>query len=93
MSGGVENADVVWFDGLLALLAIVAGGIAALAGFGIGSLLTPALATVVGVKAAVAVVWAGSVNSRRSQHISAVRLPSTRAANAGTCAKSSIRNA
>lgn len=47
---------MVLFDGLLALLAIVAGAIAALAGFGIGSLLTPVLATVIGVKAAVAVV-------------------------------------
>lgn len=43
-------------DWLLGLLAVVAGGVAALAGFGIGSLLTPALAGVVGVKLAVAVV-------------------------------------
>lgn len=43
-SGAVENADVVLFDALLTLLAIVAGAIAALAGFGIGSLLTPDVA-------------------------------------------------
>lgn len=43
-------------DLLLAVLAIVAGGIAALAGFGIGSLLTPAVAVLVGTKLAVAIV-------------------------------------
>jgi uncharacterized membrane protein YfcA len=43
-------------DLLLGFLAIVAGGIASLAGFGIGSLLTPALAVVVGTKLAVAIV-------------------------------------
>ena len=43
-------------DMLLGILAIVAGGIAALAGFGIGSLLTPAVAVVVGTKLAVAIV-------------------------------------
>jgi hypothetical protein len=43
-------------DALLAALAIVAGAIAALAGFGIGSLLTPALGAAIGTKAAVAVV-------------------------------------
>lgn len=43
-------------DGFLGLLAIVAGAVAALAGFGIGSLLTPALAGVLGTKLAVVVV-------------------------------------
>ncbi len=38
------------------VLAMVAGGIAAVAGFGIGSLLTPALALVVGARIAVAAV-------------------------------------
>ena len=38
------------------LLALVAGAVAAVAGFGIGSLLTPALGGVIGVRAAVAVV-------------------------------------
>jgi uncharacterized membrane protein YfcA len=41
---------------LLALVALVGGGVAAVSGFGIGSLLTPALAVAVGTKAAVAVV-------------------------------------
>ena len=41
--------------GLFAL-AVVAGAVAAVAGFGIGSLLTPALGGVIGVRAAVAVV-------------------------------------
>ena len=41
---------------ILGLLAVVAGGIAAVAGFGIGSLLTPALALVVGARLAVAAV-------------------------------------
>ena len=40
----------------LALVAVGAGGIAAIAGFGIGSLLTPALAVVVGARIAVAAV-------------------------------------
>lgn len=43
-------------DALFGLLAIVAGAVAALAGFGIGSLLTPALGAVVGTKLAVALV-------------------------------------
>ena len=46
--------DVV--DLLLAGLAVVAGAVAALAGFGIGSLLTPALGAAIGTKMAVAVV-------------------------------------
>jgi uncharacterized protein len=40
----------------LALLAVAAGGVAAISGFGIGSLLTPALAVAVGTKTAVAAV-------------------------------------
>jgi len=40
----------------LGLLAVLAGAVAALAGFGIGSLLTPALSVVLGTKIAVAVV-------------------------------------
>ncbi|HET9680918.1 MAG TPA: sulfite exporter TauE/SafE family protein [Candidatus Limnocylindrales bacterium] len=40
----------------LALLAVAAGGLAAVAGFGIGSLLTPALAILVGARLAVAAV-------------------------------------
>lgn len=43
-------------DWLFGLLAVAAGAVAALAGFGIGSLLTPALATMVGTKVAVALV-------------------------------------
>ena len=40
----------------LLLLAVIAGAVAAVAGFGIGSLLTPALAASIGIGAAVAVV-------------------------------------
>lgn len=38
------------------VVAVIAGGVAALSGFGIGSLLTPLLATTMGMKAAVAAV-------------------------------------
>ncbi len=44
------------FDILVLVAAVIAGGIASLAGFGIGSILTPLLATAVGTKLAVAVV-------------------------------------
>lgn len=44
------------FDLLLAAVAVVAGGIASVAGFGIGSLLTPTLAVRTGTKLAVAVI-------------------------------------
>jgi len=44
------------FDLLVLIAAVVAGGIASIAGFGIGSILTPLLATVVGTKLAVAAV-------------------------------------
>ncbi len=44
------------FGALLALTAIVAGGIAAVTGFGIGSLLTPVLALTTGTKVAVAAI-------------------------------------
>lgn len=44
------------FDVLLAGVAVLAAGIAAITGFGIGSLLTPLLATSIGTKSAVAVV-------------------------------------
>jgi uncharacterized membrane protein YfcA len=43
-------------DAGLALLAILAGAVAAISGFGIGSLLTPALSIALGTKAAVAIV-------------------------------------
>lgn len=43
-------------DWLLGLLAMLAGAVAALAGFGIGSLLTPALSVSVGTKVAVALI-------------------------------------
>ncbi|HET6381116.1 MAG TPA: sulfite exporter TauE/SafE family protein [candidate division Zixibacteria bacterium] len=43
-------------DLFLGGLAVVAGAVAAIVGFGIGSLLTPALGAVIGTKAAVAVV-------------------------------------
>jgi uncharacterized membrane protein YfcA len=44
------------YEVLLVALSVVAGGIAAVAGFGIGSVLTPALALSVGTKVAVALV-------------------------------------
>ncbi|HEX2218837.1 MAG TPA: sulfite exporter TauE/SafE family protein [Gemmatimonadales bacterium] len=44
------------FDLLLAAVAVVAGGIASVAGFGIGSLLTPVLALETGMKVAVAAI-------------------------------------
>ena len=44
------------FSALVFLVAVIAGAIAALSGFGIGSLLTPLLATTMGMKAAVAAV-------------------------------------
>ncbi len=44
------------FDWLFGFLAVVAGAVAAVAGFGIGSLLTPAVGAVVGTKLAVALV-------------------------------------
>jgi hypothetical protein len=43
-------------DFLLAIVGVLAGGVAAVSGFGIGSLLTPALALQVGTKLAVAAV-------------------------------------
>jgi uncharacterized membrane protein YfcA len=44
------------FDGIVAAVAVVAGMVASLAGFGIGSLLTPVLAYQVGTKLAVSLV-------------------------------------
>ncbi len=44
------------FDLLVLAAAVVAGGIASIAGFGIGSILTPLLATALGTKLAVALV-------------------------------------
>jgi uncharacterized protein len=44
------------FDAVVILIAVIAGGIAAVTGFGIGSLLTPALALQVDTKLAVAAV-------------------------------------
>jgi uncharacterized protein len=45
---------LVIFETILAVVAVIAGGIASLAGFGIGSLLTPLLAVKTGIGAAVA---------------------------------------
>jgi uncharacterized protein len=44
------------FDGMIALAAVIAGMVASVAGFGIGSLLTPVLAAAVGTKTAVVLV-------------------------------------
>src|SRR5436309_5792618 len=49
-------SDPVWFSVLLTVVAILAGAIASVSGFGIGSLLTPVLAVRVGTKLAVAAV-------------------------------------
>jgi uncharacterized protein len=46
----------VIFDGVLLLAAVVAGGVAAVSGFGIGSLLTPVFASQSGTRIAVAAV-------------------------------------
>ena len=46
----------LWFIGLLGLVALVAGATASVVGFGIGSLLTPLLATHVGTNLAIAAV-------------------------------------
>jgi uncharacterized membrane protein YfcA len=46
----------VIFTILLAAVAVLAGGVAAIAGFGIGSLLTPTLALETGTKVAVAAI-------------------------------------
>ena len=47
---------MVIFLPIVGLVAVVAGGIAAVAGFGIGSLLTPVLAIETGMKLAVAAI-------------------------------------
>jgi len=47
----------MWFDALVIVAALFGGGVAAVTGFGIGSLLTPAMS--VDARLAVAVVLAG----------------------------------
>jgi uncharacterized membrane protein YfcA len=47
---------VTWFLALLFLVAILSGATASVVGFGIGSLLTPLLATRLGMSVAVAAV-------------------------------------
>jgi len=49
-------SDPVWLSVLLAVVGFVAGAVASVSGFGIGSLLTPVLAVRVGTKLAVAAV-------------------------------------
>src|SRR6202011_790944 len=51
-----SHTSMMLFDTLVALVGILAGGIASIAGFGIGSLLTPLFAYRVGTKIAVAAV-------------------------------------
>lgn len=46
----------MWFDGLLFIVGVAAGGVASIAGFGIGSFLTPILALKTGFGPAIAVV-------------------------------------
>jgi uncharacterized membrane protein YfcA len=46
----------MWFDAFVFVTGVVAAGVAAITGFGIGSLLTPALGVAVGTKVAVAAV-------------------------------------
>src|SRR5262245_14315680 len=50
------SSDLVGFSLLLVVVAVLAGAIASVSGFGIGSLLTPLLAVRVGTKLAVAAV-------------------------------------
>jgi len=50
------HSETVWLSLLLAVVGFVAGAIASVSGFGIGSLLTPVLAVRVGTKLAVAAV-------------------------------------
>jgi uncharacterized membrane protein YfcA len=50
------GAGVVWTEGLVLVASILAGGIAAVTGFGIGSVLTPVLALQVDTRLAVAAV-------------------------------------
>ncbi len=52
-------------DLLIAVVAVLAGGVAAIAGFGIGSLLTPLVALRYGTKLAVAVVSGVAVDLAR----------------------------
>jgi uncharacterized protein len=52
----VTPSDTGWFSLLPAAVAVLAGAIASVSGFGIGSLLTPLLAVRVGTKLAVAAV-------------------------------------
>ncbi len=54
-TGKWQNVDMI-FPILLALVALIVGGIASLAGFGIGSLLTPMLGLKTGISLAVAAV-------------------------------------
>ena len=46
----------MWLDGLIFVFSVIAGGLAAVTGFGIGSLLTPILALQVDTRLAVAAV-------------------------------------
>src|SRR4051812_21395574 len=49
-------SDTFWFAVLMAFAGLLAGAIASVSGFGIGSVLTPLLAARVGIKLAVAAV-------------------------------------
>jgi uncharacterized membrane protein YfcA len=53
LTWGCQNIVVI-FSIILVIVAFIAGGIASLAGFGIGSLLTPLLALKTGISVAVA---------------------------------------
>ena len=46
----------MWLDGLIFVSSVIAGGLAAVTGFGIGSLLTPILALQIDTRLAVAAV-------------------------------------
>ena len=54
--GEMMLTDTGWFTILMAVVGFVAGAIASVSGFGIGSLLTPVLAIKTGTKLAVAAV-------------------------------------
>src|SRR5262249_18688810 len=53
---GINSRYLSPFDGVVTFAAFIAGAIASIAGFGVGSILTPLLAVRVGVKIAVAAV-------------------------------------
>lgn len=63
----------IWSDALVVVVALVAGAIAAVTGFGIGSLLTPVLALQIDTRLAVAAVSIPHVVGTRAALVAAGR--------------------